>query len=198
MTIKLFVVITALLLIGCKEASTSASTQAPVATPPTNTTATPTDDPHGLQTLLNELDTGNYPDVPTAKPLVTTDGRLQIDWSQIDTKVTPIDPDSYPYPFALDSEPVKNYANAYNITAKQAQHSMMLMMASPEALGKVADQLTGKYLGHSFTDGAKMSLVIYTTSDVVAERHDYVFADKFGEGLVLPIVITPKEMSKEQ
>lgn len=131
---------------------------------------------------------------PTASVVATS---INIDWTQVDSKVVPINPDDYAYPFALDSMPVKNYATAYNITPKQAQHSMMLAMASPEALNKVLDQIQGHYLGHSLTDGADMSLVIYTDDAVVPSRFDYVFADKFGEGLVLPIVITPKSQAKQ-
>lgn len=131
---------------------------------------------------------------PTASVVATP---INIDWTQVDSKVVPINPDDYAYPFALDSMPVKNYATAYNITPKQAQHSMMLAMASPEALNKVLDQIQGHYLGHSLTDGADMSLVIYTSDAVVPSRFDYVFADKFGEGLVLPIVITPKSQAKQ-
>ncbi len=131
---------------------------------------------------------------PTASVVATP---IHIDWTQVDSKVVPINPDDYAYPFALDSMPVKNYATAYNITPKQAQHSMMLAMASPEALNKVLDQIQGHYLGHSLTDGADMSLVIYTSDAVVPSRFDYVFADKFGEGLVLPIVITPKSQAKQ-
>lgn len=131
---------------------------------------------------------------PTASVVATP---INIDWTQVDSKVVPINPDDYAYPFALDSMPVKNYATAYNITPKQAQHSMMLAMASPEALNKVLDQIQGHYLGHSLTDGADMSLVIYTSDAVIPSRFDYVFADKFGEGLVLPIVITPKSQAKQ-
>ncbi len=131
---------------------------------------------------------------PTASVVATP---INIDWTQVDSKVVPINPDDYAYPFAVDSMPVKNYATAYNITPKQAQHSMMLAMASPEALNKVLDQIQGHYLGHSLTDGADMSLVIYTSDAVVPSRFDYVFADKFGEGLVLPIVITPKSQAKQ-
>ncbi len=131
---------------------------------------------------------------PTASVVATP---IHIDWTQVDSKVVPINPDDYAYPFALDSMPVKNYATAYNITPKQAQHSMMLAMASPEALNKVLDQIQGHYLGHSLTDGADMSLVIYTSDAVIPSRFDYVFADKFGEGLVLPIVITPKSQAKQ-
>ncbi|MDO4251571.1 MAG: hypothetical protein Q4C68_08695 [Moraxella sp.] len=109
------------------------------------------------------------------------------------TTIAPKPVADYPYAFDEDSQAVKNYAQAYNISSKQAQHAMTLAMASPEALGKVLDQIQGEYLGHSLTDGADMSLVIYTTRHVVSDRFDYVIADKFGEGLVLPVIITTKE-----
>lgn len=71
----------------------------------------------------------------------------------------------------------------------------MLVMAAPEALGKVLDQIQGHYLGHYFTDGEQVSLVIETTDKVVGSRYEYVFADKFGEGLLLPVVVQPKSPS---
>lgn len=120
---------------------------------------------------------------------------IYIDWTQVDSKAMPINPDDYAYPFAIDSVPVKNYATTFNITPKQAQHSMMLAMASPEALNKVLMQIEGHYLGHSLTDGADMSLVIYTSNQVVPSEFNYVFADKFGEGLVLPVRVVPQSQS---
>ncbi len=123
---------------------------------------------------------------------------INIDWSQLDTKVSPVNADEFDYVFGVDSQPVLNYAKAYNITAKQAQHAMTLSMASPEALNKVLDQLQGQYLGHSLTDGADMSLVIYTTDDVQASHYEYVFADNFAKGLVLPIQILPASQAKDK
>lgn len=108
------------------------------------------------------------------------------------TTIAPKPTASYPYPFEADSQAVQNYAKTYNISPAQAQHAMTLAMASPEALNKVLDQIQGEYLGHSLTDGADMSLVVYTTDNVVGDKVDYVIADKFGEGLVLPVVITTK------
>ncbi len=120
---------------------------------------------------------------------------IDIDWTALQTGVAPIDPDGYVYPFALDSEPVKNYAQSFHITAKQAQHSMMLAMASPEVLGKVLDQIQGHYLGHSLIDGKDMQLVVYTDSTVAPSRFDYVLAGEFGRGLVVPVVIMPKSQA---
>lgn len=129
------------------------------------------------------------------KTLASRQNPIHIDWAALDTGVAPIDPKDYAYPFAIDSEPVQNYAKEYNITPTQAQHSMMLVMAAPEALGKVLDQIQGHYLGHYFTDGEQVSLVIETTDKVVGSRYEYVFADKFGEGLLLPVVVQPKSPS---
>lgn len=149
-------------------------------------------DPHDLKALAQELGADNHNQETPVQPILTNDGKIQIDWQWIDTKEPKADLQTYVYPIALDSQAVKNYASTYQISDKQAQHSMVVAMAAPEALGKVLDQLQGKYLGHSFSDGAQMSLIINTTADVVGERHDYVFADTFGRGLVLPIVINPQ------
>lgn len=132
---------------------------------------------------------------PTTTEQTTQSLPIVIDWSVLDTGVAPIDPAEYVYPFAIDGEPVQNYAKEYNITPTQAQHSMMLAMAAPEPLGKVLDQIQGHYLGHTLTDGKAMSLVIYTTDQVTGGQYDYVIADKFGEGLLLPVVVTPKPKS---
>lgn len=129
---------------------------------------------------------------PTAKLIQGEDGKLHIDWSQIDSKTAKTDPKTFAYPFAKDSTPVQNYAKEYNITPEQAQHSMLIAMASPEVLGKLLDQLDNNYLGHHLTDGGQMSLVITVKPSVAHSRFDYVFADTFAKGLVLPVVIEPK------
>lgn len=149
-------------------------------------------DPHDLKALAQALGSDNVEPSPAVKPITTPDGKIRLDWSQIDTKTKAVAASDYAYPFAKDSQPVQNYAKAYNITAEQAQYSMLLSMASPEALGKILDQLTDQYLGHEFRDGSEPALIIHTTADVVGEKHDYILADKFGEGLTLPIEIRPK------
>lgn len=150
--------------------------------------------PHDLTALADELSqhTNNTTDTPDIQPIITPDGKIKIDLSHIKTAQPKADLASYDYPIALDTQAVKNYAKAHHITDKQAQHSLVIGMASPEVLGKVLDQLKdGKYLGHRLTDGADMTLIISTTPDVVADSFDYVFADNFGKGLVLPVVIKP-------
>lgn len=176
---------TTLLLVACDKTATEQQLQQVTPTQPIN------QDPHDLKALADELGKDIPIQETNAKPIITPDGKTQIDWSFIDTKENKADIKHYRYPIALDSQAVKNYANAYQISDKQAQHSMVVAMAAPEALGKVLDQLTGKYLGHTLTDGAEMTLIIHTTADVVGERHDYVFADTFGKGLVLPVIIKP-------
>lgn len=186
-----------LMLTACADSSEQNLQQAAVSTETTNTAdaaqSTNTEqsnNPHDVDTLLNELKADdNSPEMPAAKPITTADGKTQIDWSHIDTKTQRVDAGSFNYPFAKDSQPVANYAKAYNLSPEQAQHAMTLSMASPEALGKILDQLTGKYIAHSFRDGDKPALVIQVTPDVVNETHEYVIADKFAEGLVLPIEI---------
>lgn len=142
------------------------------------------DNPHDLAALAQELGSD---DTPNAQPIITADGLLQIDWSLIDTKAKPVNPTDFNYPFAADSVPVQNYAKAFDLSASQAQHSMMLSMASGEALSKILDQLGGEYREHEFRDGADPALIIRVSDKVISETHDYVLADKFAEGLVLPV-----------
>lgn len=172
----------ALLMNACDKQATEHNLQ--LSSPPNN--------PHDLKALADTLGTDTAEAEPTIKPITTTDGKIQIDWTYIDTKEPRADLTHYDYPIALDSQAVKNYADAYHISTKQAQHSIVVAMAAPEALGKILDQLTGKYLGHHISDGDNITLTIYTTNDVIPQKRDYIFADSFGKGLVLPVIITPK------
>ncbi|MFC0821017.1 hypothetical protein [Moraxella marmotae] len=176
------------------EAQATQAAQSETVSDDDNTQNTQTDaaNPHDFDALLQQLGDTQTPET-TAKPIITDDGKTQVDWSQIDTKTAQADADNFDYPFAIDSQPVINYAKTFGVNAKQAQHAMMLSMASPEALGKVVDQLGGKYLSHHFRDGKNPALIIQTTPDVVSQTHDYVIADKFGEGLVLPVEIIPSD-----
>lgn len=149
---------------------------------------------HDLYALASELSISDPYVLPDVQPLTTADGKIVLDKTHILTDTPKADVTTYEYPLALDSMAVKNYAKAYNISDKQAQHSMVIAMASPEVLSKILDQLRdGRYIAHQLSDGADMTLVITTTDDVVADKFDYVFADEFGRGLVLPVIIQPKE-----
>lgn len=183
-----------LLLSACDKGASEHNFSDPVKAKQSTSEPVPTQtaDPHDLNALADELGAGS-PDEPSASPIKLPDGKLKIDEKYLKTDVAPADLANYSYPLALDTTAVKNYAKAYNITDKEAQHSMVLSMASPEPLNKLLDQLKdGKYLSHHLTDGANMSLVIVTTPDMVADKFEYVIEGEFGRGLVLPVVIEPK------
>lgn len=126
-----------------------------------------------------------------------SDGKIHINLTPLQTGITPAPLADYPYPFEADSQAVKNYATSYKITPQQAQHAMTLAMASPEALSKILDQIQGHYLGHSLSDGDKLRLIVYTSEHVAPIQFDYVIADKFGEGLLLPVIIGSKTHIKK-
>ena len=120
-----------------------------------------------------------------------------IDWSLVASGEKPVDPANYEYPFALDSQNVRDYAEYFGVDNATAQHNLTVSMASNEALSKVLDQVSDSYTSHELTDGEDMTLVIHTTSDVAASSYDYVLADDFAQGLVLPIVIQPDGVKGE-
>ncbi|MDN5619648.1 MAG: hypothetical protein L0G63_04050 [Psychrobacter sp.] len=115
----------------------------------------------------------------------------QIDWSLVASGTKPADPTNYKYPFAIDSQNVRDYADYFDVDAATAQHNLTISMASNEALSKVLDQLSETYVSHELTDGNEMTLVIHTTPNVAASTYDYVLSDDFAKGLVLPILIKP-------
>ena len=114
-----------------------------------------------------------------------------IDWSLVASGEKAVDPANYKYPFALDSQNVRDYAEYFKLDNATAQHNLTISMASNEALSKLLDQLSDSYTSHEIIDSKEMKLVIHTTPDVAASRYDYVLSDDFAKGLVLPIVIQP-------
>ncbi len=137
------------------------------------------------------------PAMTTEANTTTTTSGDDIDWSAIATNETPAERADYVYPFAIDSQNVRDYAEYFNIDNATAQHNLTISMASNEALSKVLDQLSGRYTSHELTDGKEMKLIIHTTSDVNASSYDYVLSDDFAKGLVLPIVIVPDGVKSE-
>ncbi len=131
------------------------------------------------------------PAVTTAKPSVQIPTPNTIDWSLVASGETPANLANYQYPFALDSQNVKDYATYFDVDNATAQHNLTVSTASNEALSKVLDQLSDTYVSHEITDGNDMKLVIHTTPDVAASSYDYVLSDDFAKGLVLPIEIKP-------
>ena len=114
-----------------------------------------------------------------------------IDWSKVDSGEQAADRTNYTYPFDLDSQNVRDYANYFKVAQATAQHNLTIGMASNEALSKVLDQLSNSYTSHELTDGETVELIIHTKPEVNASRYDYVFSEDFAKGLVLPIVIVP-------
>ena len=114
-----------------------------------------------------------------------------IDWSLVASGEKAADRTNYKYPFALNSQNVRDYAEYFKLDNATAQHNLTISMASNEALSKVLDQLSESYTSHEIIDSKDMKLVIHTTPDVAASSYDYVLSDDFAKGLVLPIVIQP-------
>ena len=114
-----------------------------------------------------------------------------IDWSLVASGEKAADRTNYKYPFALNSQNVRDYAEYFKLDNATAQHNLTISMASNEALSKVLDQLSDSYTSHEIIDSKDMKLVIHTTHDVAVSSYDYVLSDDFAKGLVLPIVIQP-------
>lgn len=128
-------------------------------------------------------------DITTAE--TSTPAAHNVDWSLVASGEKPADRANYQYPFALDSQNVRDYAEYFDVDSATAQHNLTVSMASNEALSKALDQLSETYVSHELTDDKDMTLIIHTTPDVAASRYDYVLSDDFAKGLVLPIEIKP-------
>ena len=125
--------------------------------------------------------------VTTAEPATAN----TVDWSVMDSGEKPADLTNYQYPFALDSQNVRDYAEYFKVDNATAQHNLTVSMASNEALSKALDQLSESYVSHELTDDKDMKMIIHTTPEIAASSYDYVLAGDFAKGLVLPIVIVP-------
>ncbi len=121
----------------------------------------------------------------------------KMDWSVMDSGEKPANLTNYEYPFAVDSQNVRDYAEYFKVDNATAQHNLTVSMASNEALSKALDQLSESYVSHELTDDENMTLIIHTTPDVAAGSYDYVLAGDFAKGLVLPIVIQPDSKKGE-
>ena len=120
-----------------------------------------------------------------------------IDWSKVASGEPVADRSNYDYPFAIDSQNVKDYADYFNVDKATAQHSLTVGMASNEAVSKVLNQLESTYTSHELTDGETVELIVHTTPEVTASQYEYVFADDFAKGLILPIRIVPDGKKNE-
>ena len=143
----------------------------------------------------NSVDSSDKTSVTAATPEAAKVNN--IDWSLVASDEKAVDPANYKYPFALDSQNVRDYAEYFDVDNATAQHNLTISMASNEALSKLLDQLSDSYTSHEIIDSKDMKLVIHTTPDVAASSYDYVLSDDFAKGLVLPIVIQPDSKKGE-
>lgn len=135
---------------------------------------------------ISEVATQNPPKLDPANTALKT-----IDWATIASGETAANPLGYPYPFAIDSQNVRDYAEYFKVDKPTAQYNLTVGMASNEPLSKVLDQLGTSYVSHELIDAKKIALIIHTTGDVKPAHFDYVIQGDFGKGLVLPIEIKP-------
>ncbi|MGM8885435.1 hypothetical protein ACS8FD_05780 [Psychrobacter sp. 1U2] len=120
-----------------------------------------------------------------------------IDWSKVASGEQAAERANYDYPFDIDSKNVQDYADYFKVDKATAQHNLTVGMASNEALSKVLDQLSNSYTSHELTDGETVELIVHATPEVQASQYEYVFADDFAKGLVLPIKIVPDGKKSE-
>ena len=148
----------------------------------------------------NSADTTDSADKATEPAVSTSDSSTldkTIDWSLVASGQEPANLADYEYPFARDSQNVRDYAEYFDVDNATAQHNLTVSMASNEALSKVLDQVSDSYTSHELTDGKDMKLIIHTTPDIAASSYDYVLSDDFAKGLVLPIEIQPDGKKSE-
>ena len=149
------------------------------------------------KTTDNTVDVATTPTAQATSTPVNSDQAGTVDWAKVASAEQPATVADYKYPFAIDSQNVQNYADYFKVDKATAQHNLTISTASNEALSKVLDQLGNSYTSHQMTDGRDAKLVIHTTADIAASRYDYVFAEPFAKGLVLPIEIVPDGVKSE-
>ena len=126
----------------------------------------------------------------TVSPQAAQNGApKQINWALVDSGVKPVDKASFKYPFALDSEPVKAYAEMYHVDNETSRYNLTVGMAVNEVLSKVLDQLGTAYVSHELTAGKNSAFVIHTTQQIAPSQYTYVFAEPFAKGLTIPVKI---------
>lgn len=113
----------------------------------------------------------------------------QINWALIDSGVKAVDKARFHYPFALDSEPVKAYAEMYHVDNQTSRYNLTVGMAVNEILSKVLDQIGSSYVSHELTPGKDSAFVIHTTKQIAPSEYTYVFAEPFAKGLTIPVKI---------
>lgn len=145
-----------------------------------------------IATSTTENVSGNVSStLSTTAPTLTADGKIQINWQQMDSGVPAVDKRNFSYKFAPDSIPVQNYVKAYKVDNLTAQYNLTIGMGANEPLDKVLDQIGTSYVSHELTAGKDSKLIIHTTPKVMASEHNYILTDPFAKGLILPVKIIP-------
>ena len=132
-----------------------------------------------------------------AKTPATKNAAKAIDWTAVASNEPPADPVHYQYPFAIDSQNVRDYADYFKVDKRTAQYNITVCMAVNEPLNKVLDQLGNSYASHELIDAKNTALIIHTTPDIQPSKFDYVIQGDFGKGLVLPIEIKADGVKRE-
>lgn len=150
-----------------------------------------------IESVATEQTTTALADSENSNSAETEAKVTAIDWSKVASGEQAVNIADYDYPFAIDSQNVKNYADYFKVDNTTAQHNLTISTASNEALSKVLDQLDTSYTSHQVTDGKDAKLVIHTTTDIDASSYDYVLSEPFAKGLILPIEIVPDGVKSE-
>ncbi|ELA08167.1 hypothetical protein MOMA_06386 [Moraxella macacae 0408225] len=139
----------------------------------------------------------NQDNTSTTKPITTqTDKLKKIDWQLLATDIPPVSVEKFNYPFQLDSEPVKIYAQSYQLDNQTARHHMTVGMASNELLSKLLDQLGENYVSHEMTTDKNPIFVVHTTPNVEPTQGKYIFSDPFAKGLSIDVKIVNDGIKK--
>lgn len=164
------------LLAACQPASDNKAAQNSTASATVSATVASVQSPHHVAS--------------TVSPQAAQNGApKQINWALVDSGVKPVDKASFKYPFALDSEPVKAYAEMYHVDNETSRYNLTVGMAVNEVLSKVLDQLGTAYVSHELTAGKNSAFVIHTTQQIAPSQYTYVFAEPFAKGLTIPVKI---------
>lgn len=112
-----------------------------------------------------------------------------VNWAMIESGEKAIPPEKFAYPFELDSEAVKAYANVYKLDKQTARHNLTIGMAVNEVLSKLLDQLGTAYVSHELTTDKPSKFIIHTTKAIEPSKHTYVFAEPYAKGLTIDVEI---------
>lgn len=170
------------LLSACQPASDNKPQQNSTASATVSTTVASVQSPHHVESIAVASTVSPHQAAQNGAP-------KQINWALVDSGVKPVDKASFKYPFALDSEPVKAYAEMYHVDNETSRYNLTVGMAVNEVLSKVLDQLGTAYVSHELTAGKNSAFVIHTTQQIAPSQYTYVFAEPFAKGLTIPVKI---------